>query len=110
MRLMVRPGEKIPVDGVVVDGSSSVDASMITGEPVPVPVAVGDEVIGATINGNGSITVEAVRVGNETKLAQIMRLVDEAQASTAPVQRLADRVSAVFVPTALGIAAVTLIG
>ena len=110
MRLMVRPGEKIPVDGVVVDGSSSVDASMITGEPEPVPVAVGDEVIGATINGNGSITVEAVRVGNETKLAQIMRLVDEAQASTAPVQRLADRVSAVFVPTALGIAAVTLIG
>ena len=110
MRLMVRPGEKIPVDGVVVDGSSSVDASMITGEPLPVPVAVGDEVIGATINGNGSITVEAVRVGNETKLAQIMRLVDEAQASTAPVQRLADRVSAVFVPTALGIAAVTLIG
>ena len=110
MRLMVRPGEKIPVDGVVVDGSSSVDASMITGEPVPVPVAAGDEVIGATINGNGSITVEAVRVGNETKLAQIMRLVDEAQASTAPVQRLADRVSAVFVPTALGIAAVTLIG
>ncbi|MDE0834299.1 MAG: heavy metal translocating P-type ATPase [Acidimicrobiales bacterium] len=110
MRVIVRPGEKIPVDGLVVDGSSSVDASMITGEPVPVPVAVGDEVIGATINGNGSITVEAVRVGNETKLAQIMRLVDEAQASTAPVQRLADRVSAVFVPTTLGIAAVTLIG
>ena len=110
MRLIVRPGEKIPVDGLVVDGSSSVDASMITGEPVPVPVGIGDEVIGATINGNGSITVEAVRVGNETKLAQIMRLVDEAQASTAPVQRLADRVSAVFVPTALGIAAVTLIG
>ena len=110
MRLMVRPGGKIPVDGVVVDGASSVDASMITGEPAPVPVGVGDEVIGATINGNGSITIEAVRVGNETKLAQIMRLVDEAQASTAPVQRLADRVSAVFVPTALGIAAVTLIG
>ncbi|MDG2161475.1 MAG: heavy metal translocating P-type ATPase [Acidimicrobiales bacterium] len=110
MRVIVRPGEKIPVDGLVVDGSSSVDASMITGEPVPVPLGVGDEVIGATINGNGSITVEAVRVGNETKLAQIMRLVDEAQASTAPVQRLADRVSAVFVPTALGIAAVTLIG
>ena len=110
MRLMVRPGGKIPVDGVVVDGASNVDASMITGEPMPVPVGVGDEVIGATINGNGSITIEALRVGNETKLAQIMRLVDEAQASTAPVQRLADRVSAVFVPTALGIAAVTLIG
>ena len=110
MRLMVRPGGKIPVDGVVVDGASNVDASMITGEPAPVPVGVGDEVIGATINGNGSITIEALRVGNETKLAQIKRLVDEAQASTAPVQRLADRVSAVFVPTALGIAAVTLIG
>ena len=110
MRLVVRPGGKIPVDGVVVDGASNVDASMITGEPVPVPVGVRDEVIGATINGNGSITIEALRVGNETKLAQIRRLVDEAQASTAPVQRLADRVSAVFVPTALGIAAVTLIG
>jgi len=107
---VVRPGEKIPVDGLVVEGASSVDASMITGEPVPVPVGVGDEVIGATINGNGSITVEAVRVGSDTKLAQIMRLVDEAQASTAPVQRLADRVSAVFVPTALGITALTLIG
>jgi len=83
---------------------------MITGEPVPVVVGVGDEVIGATINGNGSLTVEAVRVGGDTKLAQIMRLVNEAQASTAPVQRLADRVSAVFVPTALGIAGVTLIG
>ena len=110
MRLVVRPGEKVPVDGLVVDGASSVDASMITGEPVPVVVGVGDEVIGATINGNGSLTVEAVRVGGDSKLAQIMRLVDEAQASTAPVQRLADRVSAVFVPTALGIAGVTLIG
>ena len=110
MRLVVRPGEKVPVDGLVVDGASSVDASMITGEPVPVVVGVGDEVIGATINGNGSLTVEAVRVGGDTKLAQIMRLVNEAQASTAPVQRLADRVSAVFVPTALGIAGVTLIG
>ena len=110
MRLVVRPGEKVPVDGMVVDGASSVDASMITGEPVPVVVGVGDEVIGATINGNGSLTVEAVRVGGDTKLAQIMRLVNEAQASTAPVQRLADRVSAVFVPTALGIAGVTLIG
>ena len=110
MRLVVRPGEKVPVDGLVVDGASSVEASMITGEPVPVVVGVGDEVIGATINGNGSLTVEAVRIGGDTKLAQIMRLVDEAQASTAPVQRLADRVSAVFVPTALGIAEVTLIG
>jgi len=95
---------------VFVDGASNVDASRITGEPVLVSVGVGVEVIGATINVKGSITIEALRVGNETKLAQIMRLVDEAQASTAPVQRLADRVSAVFVPTALGIATVTLLG
>jgi Cu+-exporting ATPase len=110
MRFVVRPGEKVPVDGMVVDGASSVDASMITGEPVPVPAGVGDEVIGATINGNGSLTVEATRVGTDTMLAQIMRLVDEAQSSTAPVQRLADRVSAVFVPTALAIAGATLAG
>ena len=108
MRLVVRPGEKVPVDGLVVDGASSVDASMITGEPVPVVVGVGDEVIGATINGNGSLTVKATRVGGDTMLAQIMRLVHEAQSSTAPVQRLADRVSAVFVPTALAIAGATL--
>jgi Cu+-exporting ATPase len=81
---------------------------MITGEPVPVPVGIGDEVVGATINGNGSLTVEATRVGGDTMLAQIMRLVDEAQSSTAPVQRLADRVSAVFVPTALAVAGATL--
>ena len=110
MRFVVRPGEKVPVDGLVVEGASSVDASMITGEPVPVPVGVGAEVIGATINGNGSLTVEATRVGADTMLAQIMRLVDEAQSSTAPVQRLADRVSAVFVPTALAIAGATLAG
>ena len=108
MRFVVRPGEKVPVDGLVVDGASTVDASMITGEPVPVPVGIGDEVVGATINGNGSLTVEATRVGGDTMLAQIMRLVDEAQSSTAPVQRLADRVSAVFVPTALAVAGATL--
>ena len=108
MRFVVRPGEKVPVDGLVVDGTSTVDASMITGEPVPVPVGIGDEVVGATINGNGSLTVEATRVGGDTMLAQIMRLVDEAQSSTAPVQRLADRVSAVFVPTALAVAGATL--
>ncbi|HJO19791.1 MAG TPA: heavy metal translocating P-type ATPase, partial [Acidimicrobiales bacterium] len=96
------------VDGRVVDGTSTVDASMITGEPVPVAVGIGDEVVGATINGNGSLTVEATRVGGDTMLAQIMRLVDEAQSSTAPVQRLADRVSAVFVPTALAVAVATL--
>ena len=108
MRFVVRPGEKVPVDGLVVDGTSTVDASMITGEPVPVPVGIGDEVVGATINGNGSLTVEATRVGGDTMLAQIMRLVHEAQSSTAPVQRLADRVSAVFVPTALAVAGATL--
>ena len=108
MRFVVRPGEKVPVDGLVVDGTSTVDASMITGEPMPVPVGIDDEVVGATINGNGSLTVEATRVGGDTMLAQIMRLVDEAQSSTAPMQRLADQVSAVFVPTALAVAGATL--
>ena len=109
MRLAVRPGEKVPVDGRVLDGSSTVDASMITGEPMPVVVGVGDEVVGATINGNGSLIIEAVRVGSETVLAQIMRLVERAQSSTAPIQRLADRISAVVVPTILGVALATVI-
>ncbi len=108
-RFVVRPGEKIATDGVVVDGHSSVDASMVTGEPVPVDVAPGDEVIGATVNANGSLVVEATRVGTDTALAQIIRLVDEAQGSRAEVQRLADRVAAVFVPTAIAIAVVTLL-
>ena len=108
-RFMVRPGEKIATDGVVVDGRSSVDASMVTGEPVPVEVGPGDEVIGATVNANGSLIVEATRVGADTALAQIVRLVDEAQGSRAEVQRLADRVAAVFVPTAIAVAAVTLL-
>ena len=108
-RFVVRPGEKIATDGMVVDGHSSVDASMVTGEPVPVEVGPGDEVIGATVNANGSLVVEATRVGADTALAQIVRLVDEAQGSRAEVQRLADRVAAVFVPTAIGIAAVTLL-
>jgi Cu+-exporting ATPase len=107
-RFVVRPGEKIATDGVVVDGRSAVDASMVTGEPVPVEVQPGDEVIGATVNANGSLVVEATRVGADTALAQIIRLVDEAQGSRAEVQRLADRVAAVFVPTAIGIALVTL--
>jgi Cu+-exporting ATPase len=109
-RFVVRPGEKIATDGVVVSGSSAVDASMVTGEPVPVEVGVGDELIGATINANGSLVVEATRVGSDTALAQIIRLVDEAQGGRAEVQRLADRVSAVFVPTAIGIALLTLVG
>ena len=108
MRFVVRPGEKIATDGVVVDGRSAVDASMVSGEPVPVEVAPGDEVIGATINANGSLVVEATKVGADTALAQIIRLVDQAQGSRAEVQRLADRVSAVFVPVAILAALVTL--
>ncbi len=108
MRFVVRPGEKVATDGVVVSGSSAVDASMVTGEPVPVEVGVGDEVIGATVNANGSITVEATRVGADTALAQIIRLVDQAQGSRAEVQRLADRVARVFVPFAIVTAFVTL--
>lgn len=110
MRFVVRPGEKIATDGVVVEGSSTVDASMVTGEPVPVDVSVGDEVVGATVNANGSLVVEATRVGADTALAQIIRLVDQAQGSRADVQRLADRVSAVFVPLAIAAAVVTLVG
>jgi Cu+-exporting ATPase len=108
MRFVVRPGEKIATDGVVVEGQSAIDISMVTGEPVPVDVTAGDEVIGSTINTNGSLTVEATRVGSDTALAQIIQLVDQAQGSRANVQRLADRVAAVFVPLAIGIALVTL--
>ena len=110
MRLLVRPGDQVPVDGRVVDGMSTVDESMLTGEPVPVDVDVGDVVTGATVNGHGPLVVEAIRVGIETTLARIMRLVEEAQNSTAPVQRLVDRISAVFVPTVLVAAVVTLVG
>ncbi len=108
MRFVVRPGEKIATDGVVVAGRASLDTSLLTGEPVPVDVDVGDEVIGATINTNGSLTVEATRVGRDSALAQIVELVDEAQGSSAEVQRLADRISAYFVPAALAIALLTL--
>ncbi|MFV2039533.1 MAG: heavy metal translocating P-type ATPase, partial [Acidimicrobiales bacterium] len=109
MRFVVRPGEKVATDGTIVDGTSAVDASMVTGEPVPVEVGPGDEVIGATINTNGFLTIEATRVGSDTALAQIIRLVMEAQGSRADVQRLADRVSSVFVPTAIGAALLTLV-
>ncbi len=109
MRFVVKPGEKIATDGVVVDGHSAVDASMVSGEPVPVEVGPGDEVIGATINANGSLVVEATRVGADTALAQIIHLVDQAQGSRAEVQRLADRVSAVFVPVAIAVALATMI-
>lgn len=110
MRFVVRPGERIATDGRVVSGASAVDCSMITGEPVPVDVAEGDEVIGATVNASGSLVVEATRVGADTALAQIVRLVAEAQGGRAAVQRLADRVSSVFVPVVIGIAAVTMAG
>ena len=108
--LRVRPGEKIPVDGEVVDGSSAVDESMLTGESVPVDKEPGDRVAGATINANGRLTVRANAVGTDTVLAQIVRLVEEAQGTKAPVQRLADRISAVFVPAVLAIALVTFAG
>ena len=108
-RFIVRPGEKIPTDGVVVDGRAAIDASMVTGEPVPVETVAGDEVIGATIATDGSLVVEATRVGAETALSQIIRLVDEAQGSRASVQRLADRVAGIFVPTAIGVAVLTLL-
>jgi P-type Cu+ transporter len=110
MRFVVRPGEKVATDGRVVDGHSAVDTSLVTGEPVPVEVGPGDEVIGATVNAQGRLVVEATRVGADTALAQIVRLVDEAQGSTAPVQRLADRVAGVFVPVVLGVAVATLAG
>jgi Cu+-exporting ATPase len=109
-RFVVRPGEKIATDGRVVDGSSAVDVSMLTGEPVPVDVGVGDEVFGATLNTSGRLVVEATKVGSDTALAQIARLVEEAQGSKAPVQRLADRISAIFVPVVLVIAVATLVG
>ena len=107
-RFVVAPGERVATDGVVVAGRSAVDMAMVTGEPVPVDVGPGDEVVGATINTNGSLTVEASRVGADTALAQIIRLVDQAQGSRAEVQRLADRVAGVFVPMAIGIAVLTL--
>ena len=107
-RFVVRPGEKIATDGQVVEGSSAVDASMLTGEPVPVEVGPGDAVAGATVNAGGRLIVQATRVGADTQLAQIARLVAAAQSAKAPVQRLADRVSAVFVPVVIALALATL--
>ncbi len=106
-RLRVRPGEKVPVDGKLLEGSSTVDESMVTGEPIPVEKQPGDAVTGGTINGNGSSVLRAERVGNETLLAEIVRRVSEAQRSRAPIQRLVDRVSAWFVPAVIAIAALT---
>ncbi len=105
--VIVRPGEKIPVDGVVISGRSSVDESMLTGESIPVEKGEGTEVIGATLNKTGSFRFRAARVGRETALAQIIRLVEEAQGSKAPIQRLVDRIASVFVPAVIGIALIT---
>jgi len=105
--VLVRPGEKIPVDGAVIDGRSAVDESMLTGESLPVEKGPGDPVIGATLNKLGSLKFEATKVGKKTALAQIVRLVEEAQGSKAPIQKLADQVSAIFVPVVIAIAAVT---
>ena len=107
-RFVVRPGERIATDGVVEEGSSAVDASLLTGESVPVEVGPGDEVAGATINAGGRLVVRATRVGADTALAQIGRLVTEAQSGKAPVQRLADRISAVFVPVVIALSVATL--
>src|SRR5207253_7194723 len=107
---VVRPGEKIATDGVVAQGSSAVDQSMLTGEPVPVEVGPGSDVAGATINTSGRLVVRVAKVGSDTALAQIARLVAEAQAGKAPIQRLADRVSAVFVPIVVAVALATLNG
>jgi len=108
-RLRVRPGERVPVDGVVLEGSSAVDESMITGEPIPVEKHSGDRVVGATVNGTGSFVMNAERVGSETLLAQIVQMVAEAQRSRAPIQRLADVVSGYFVPAVVLIAVITFI-
>jgi P-type Cu+ transporter len=109
-RFVVRPGERFATDGLVEDGSSSVDRSLVTGESLPVAVAPGDSVTGSTLNLDGMVTVRATSVGAETTLAQITRLVERAQQGKAPVQRLADRISAVFVPAVLGLAALTFVG
>lgn len=107
--IIVRPGEKIPTDGVVVSGNSTVDESMLTGESIPVAKEAGSEVFGATINKSGSFMFQATKVGAETALAQIIRLVEEAQGSKAPIQRLADKVASIFVPVVFGIAALTFV-
>ena len=107
--ILVRPGERVPVDGIIREGYSSVDESMITGESLPVEKTVGDEVIGATINKTGSFRFEATKVGKDTTLARIIRLVEEAQGSKAPIQRLADVIASYFVPIVIGIAIITFI-
>src|SRR5207248_3790816 len=108
-RLRVRPGEKVPVDGVVVEGHSTVDESMITGEPLPAEKSLGDKVTGATVNATGSFIMQAERVGSDTLLAQIVRMVAEAQRSRAPIQRLVDIISEWFVPAVVLVAALSFV-
>ena len=108
-RLRVRPGEKVPVDGTILEGKSSVDESMVTGEPIPVEKEPGAKVIGATVNGTGSLVMRAEKVGTDTLLAQIVKMVAEAQRSRAPIQKLVDMVAAYFVPTVVGLAVITFI-
>ncbi|HYL81609.1 MAG TPA: copper-translocating P-type ATPase, partial [Candidatus Acidoferrum sp.] len=108
-RVIVRPGEKVPVDGVVREGASAVDESMLTGESIPVEKRAGDQVIGASLNKTGTFSFEATKVGKDTVLAQIVRLVEEAQGSKAPIQRMADYVASIFVPTVIGIAILTFV-
>ncbi|WP_428911088.1 heavy metal translocating P-type ATPase [Niallia sp. Krafla_26] len=107
--LLVKPGEKVPVDGEVLEGTSALDESMITGESVPVDKSVGDQVIGATINKNGFLKIKAIKVGRDTALSQIIKIVEEAQGSKAPIQRLADKISGIFVPIVVGIALLTFV-
>ncbi|MDU2898330.1 MAG: copper-translocating P-type ATPase, partial [Finegoldia magna] len=106
-KILVKPGEKIAVDGIIVEGSSSIDESMITGESMPVQKQVGDECIGSTINKNGSFVFEAKKIGEDTVLSQIVKLVEDAQSNKAPIQRLADKISSVFVPIVIAIAVIT---
>lgn len=107
--IVVRPGERVPVDGTITEGNSSIDESMITGESIPIDKSVGDEVIGATINKFGSFKFRATNIGKDTVLSQIVKMVEDAQGSKAPVQRLADKISGIFVPTVISIAALTLL-
>jgi Cu+-exporting ATPase len=109
-RIRVRPGEKLPVDGVVLEGTSAVDESMVTGEPMPVEKSVGSKVVGGTVNGTGGLVIQADRVGGDTLLAQIVRMVGDAQRSRAPIEKLVNKVSLFFVPAVLGIALVAFVG